>query len=81
MLHVNYLDGFIYHMVHVDNLRSIFQCKALLSKEILKSKRVDSRSIAYDSVQSCRDVPDRSVQCVSAAISECYSSVLCTSLS
>lgn len=55
MQNVNYLDGFIYHMVHVDNLRGIFQYKALLSKEMLESKGVVPRSIAYDSVQNLRD--------------------------
>lgn len=52
---MNYLDGFIYHMVHVDNLRSIFLCKALLSQEMLKRERIEPRSIAEPSVQKLRD--------------------------
>jgi hypothetical protein len=55
MQNMSYLDGFIYHMVHVDNLSSIFLQKALLSKEILRSRKITSRSIAYDSVQRLRD--------------------------
>jgi hypothetical protein len=55
MRNVNYLDGFIYHMAHIDNLPSIFCQKALLSQELLGRRKIISRSIAYDSVQKLRD--------------------------
>ena len=55
MQNVNYLDGFIYHMVHVDNLRSIFQRKTLLSQEMLEREGIKPRSIAEPSVQNLRD--------------------------
>ncbi len=55
MEQTKYLNGYIYHMVHVDNLPSIFHQGALLSKEILRQKAIAPRSIAYDSVQDLRD--------------------------
>ncbi len=50
-----YQDGYIYHMVHIDNLPSIFQQEALLSKEMLGQKGIDPHSIAYESVQDKRN--------------------------
>lgn len=55
MQNVNYLDGFIYHMVHVSNIRSIFLRKALLSQEMLKREKIEPFSIAEPSVQKLRD--------------------------
>ncbi|MDQ2886187.1 MAG: DUF4433 domain-containing protein [Chloroflexota bacterium] len=51
----NYLDGYIYHMVHIRNLPSIFRQGALLSKEMLGQKGIDLHSIAYESVQDLRE--------------------------
>jgi hypothetical protein len=42
-------------MVHFDNLESIFQRRALLSKEKLLQEYTAYRSIAYDNVQKLRD--------------------------
>jgi hypothetical protein len=50
-----HLDGYIYHMVHIDNLPSIFRQGALLSKEMLGQKNISPHSIAYESVQDKRD--------------------------
>lgn len=50
-----YLNGYIYHMVHINNLPSIFRQGALLSKEMLSQKNIKPHSIAYDSVQDKRD--------------------------
>jgi hypothetical protein len=55
MLNVNYLDGYIYHMVHFDNLQNIFQRRALLSKQKVFQERIHYRSIANDEVQGFRD--------------------------
>lgn len=54
MNQLNYFDGYIYHMVHFDNLPSIFEQNALLSKEILDQKGIVPRSIALDEVQKLR---------------------------
>ncbi len=51
----DHLSGYIYHMVHVNNLSSIFRQGALLSKEMLSQKGIDPHSIAYESVQDLRD--------------------------
>ncbi len=51
----DHLSGYIYHMVHIDNLPSIFLQGALLSKEMLSQKRINPHSIAYESVQDLRD--------------------------
>src|SRR5947209_7641347 len=51
---MNYLDGYIYHMVHFENLRSIFQNGALLSNEILRERGIIARSIANNEVQALR---------------------------
>jgi|SRR5580700_4405106 len=42
-------------MVHVNNLPSIFQRRALLSKESVKQEQIVYQSIAFDSVQRLRD--------------------------
>ncbi len=55
MSYVNHLDGFIYHMVHFDNLRNIFQRRAILSKQGVLQERIHYRSIANDEVQGFRD--------------------------
>ena len=52
---VNYLDGYIYHMVHFDNLRNIFQRRAILSKQKVFQERIHYHSIANDEVQGFRD--------------------------
>lgn len=51
----NRLDGYLYHMVHFDNLQNIFQRRALLSKERVFQEGISYRSIAYEEVQSRRD--------------------------
>lgn len=50
-----YLNGYIYHMVHIHNLPSIFQQGSLLSKEMLSQKGIGPHSIAYESVQDLRE--------------------------
>jgi len=55
MSYVNHLDGYIYHMVHFDNLRNIFQRRALLSKQGVFQERIHYHSIANDEVQGFRD--------------------------
>jgi ssDNA thymidine ADP-ribosyltransferase, DarT len=55
MQNVNYLDGFIYHMVHVNNIHNIFSQKALLSQKLLRQRKIDPQSIAINSVQGLRD--------------------------
>ena len=42
-------------MVHFDNLRSIFQRRAILSKESVVQELTAYQSIAYEEVQSLRD--------------------------
>ena len=51
----DYLVGSIYHMVHFDNLQSIFSQRMLLSKEQIEQKNLRYESIAYENVQSLRD--------------------------
>jgi hypothetical protein len=55
MSNVDYLNGYIYHMVHLDNLQNIFQRRALLSKQKVFQERIDYHSIAHDEVQGFRD--------------------------
>jgi hypothetical protein len=55
MSYVNYLDGYIYHMVHFDNLRNIFQRRAILSKQKVFQEKIHYHSIANDEVQGFRD--------------------------
>ena len=55
MSYVNYLDGYIYHMVHFDNLRNIFQRRAILSKQKVFQERIHYHSIANDEVQGFRN--------------------------
>ncbi len=52
---INYLAGSIYHMVHFSNLQSIFQRRALLSKEGVIQEEIDYQSIAFEEVQNLRD--------------------------
>lgn len=51
----DYLVGNIYHMVHFDNLQSIFSQRMLLSKEQVEQKKLRHTSIAYENVQGLRD--------------------------
>ena len=55
MAGINYLDGSIYHMVHFDNLKHIFERRAILSKTKVISERIIYLSIANDDVQDIRD--------------------------
>ncbi len=55
MSNINYLDGYIYHMVHFANLRNIFQRRALLSKEKMLQEKIPHHSIADEEVQTLRD--------------------------
>ncbi len=55
MAGINYLDGSIYHMVHIDNLANIFRRRALLSKLKVIDEDINYRSIAFEDVQSLRD--------------------------
>jgi len=55
MSSVNYLNGYIYHMVHFDNLQNIFRRRALLSKQKVIQERIHYHSIANDEVQGFRD--------------------------
>jgi ssDNA thymidine ADP-ribosyltransferase, DarT len=55
MPNINYLDGYIYHMVHFDNLWNIFQRRALLSKEKVLQEQIPYHSIAHEEVQTLRD--------------------------
>ena len=55
MSYVNQLDGLIYHMVHFDNLRNIFQRRAILSKQGVLQEKIYYHSIANDEVQGFRD--------------------------
>jgi len=55
MSNINYLDGYIYHMVHLENLRSIFQRRAILSKGKVLQEKIAYHSIAYEEVQTLRD--------------------------
>jgi ssDNA thymidine ADP-ribosyltransferase, DarT len=55
MSNVDYLDGYIYHMVHFDNLRNIFQRRAILSKQTVFQERIHYHSIANNEVQEFRN--------------------------
>lgn len=50
-----YLDGYVYHMTHFDNIKSILHRYALLSKERGKLEKITYHSIAEESVQDLRD--------------------------
>lgn len=54
-LSMNYLIGSIYHMVHFDNLFSIFVRGGLLSRDKLLGEGRTYHSIANDEVQGLRD--------------------------
>lgn len=65
MFGVNYLDGYIHHMVHVDTFKGILERRAILSKNRIRQEKLPYRSIAYEEVQSLRDrifVWDKSIQ-------------------
>src|SRR5690349_19324669 len=55
MASINYLDGSIYHMVHYDNLRHIFERRAILCQVKVLSEDITYLSIANDDVQDIRD--------------------------
>jgi hypothetical protein len=55
MAGINYLDGSIYHMVHIDNLANIFRRRAILSKEKVLDEKIGYHSIAFEDVQGLRD--------------------------
>lgn len=55
MSNIDYLDGYIYHMVHLENLRNIFERRALLSKEKVLQEKIAYHSIANNEVQGFRD--------------------------
>jgi ssDNA thymidine ADP-ribosyltransferase, DarT len=55
MSSIDYLSGTIYHMIHFDNLQSIFQRRALLSKAGVAEEAISYQSIAYEEVQNLRD--------------------------
>ena len=55
MAEPSYSGNCIYHMTHFENLISIFQSGALLSKQLSSSRHIIHRSIAMDEVQSLRD--------------------------
>jgi hypothetical protein len=55
MSDTNYLDGYIYHMVHLDTFKGILKRRAILSKEQVLREGITHRSIAYEEVQSLRD--------------------------
>jgi hypothetical protein len=50
----DYLDGFMYHMSHLENLPSILKSGALLSQEELDKGKIRSHSIANREVQNLR---------------------------
>jgi hypothetical protein len=51
---VDHLNGYVYHMVHFNNLENIFLRRAILSKEMVKKEAVGYQSIASEDVQSLR---------------------------
>ena len=55
MQSIDYLTGPIFHMVHFDNLQSIFLRRALLSKERVVQEAINYQSIAFETVQNLRD--------------------------
>jgi len=56
MSNIDYLNGYIYHMVHFANLQNIFLRRALLSKEKVLQEQIRYHSIANDEVQGFRDL-------------------------
>lgn len=55
MQSIDYLTGPIFHMVHFDNLQSIFNRRALLSKVRVVQEAINYQSIAFETVQNLRD--------------------------
>src|SRR5579859_3321469 len=55
MAGIDYLNGSIYHMVHFDNLKHIFERRAILCKTKVLSEGITYFSIANDDVQDIRD--------------------------
>jgi len=52
---VDFLKGYIYHMVHFRNLQNVFQRRAILSKERVLREKIPYHSIAWEDVQDLRD--------------------------
>jgi hypothetical protein len=52
---INYLAGSVYHMVHFENLRNIFQRRAFLAQEKVLQEEIPYSSIASEEVQGLRD--------------------------
>lgn len=55
MSYRTYLNGYIYHMVHLETFRSILKRRAILSKEMVLQEGIVYRSVAFEEVQSLRD--------------------------
>jgi len=55
MAQENHLDGYVYHMTHIDNLPGIFRQGAIVSKDIGARNNLPIHSIAEESVQALRD--------------------------
>jgi len=55
MSEVDYLSGYIYHMVHFKNLQDVFLRRAILSKEKVLQEKIHYHSIAWEDVQDLRD--------------------------
>ncbi len=55
MSNSEYLIGEIYHMIHINNLCSVFRSGLLLSKNELQLQEITYNSIAYETVQNLRD--------------------------
>lgn len=55
MLDNLYLNGYIYHMVHIRNLASILQRRAFLSRDKVRAEGIKYYSIAEEEVQGLRD--------------------------
>ncbi len=52
---LNYLEGSVYHMVHIDNLQSILERRAILSRDNVLEEEISYQSIAFEEVQGLRD--------------------------
>jgi ssDNA thymidine ADP-ribosyltransferase, DarT len=55
MAGINYLDGSIYHMAHLDTAKGIIQRCAILAKTSVQMEKIPYRSIANDEVQDFRN--------------------------
>ena len=55
MPEVDYLRGYIYHMIHFKNLQDVFLRRAILSKEKVLQEKIHYHSIAWEDVQDLRN--------------------------